>query len=210
MSGLPIEVVLKPGGRQERLWPLRMRAQISAVKDLITVTRQQFVANQIDTDASSDLPVRDHRFNAYFFVPGFDGVINITSFGLPDAQDTPGLFLSINYKNEVGKIVQLVLIQTAKVPEVVGKKEALGFSKYLPKQLLRIAEIVRTANPISPETYLSYFQEPRVLARVGQEAEITTDTPKKIEEEDGAPPPGIDGWTMRRAREGNEDGHKVR
>lgn len=166
MSNPTIETLSKTGVRQERLSPLRMMSQKSAVRDLVKVTHQQLVANQIDRDASSDWPKRTRRFDAFFSVPDINGILKITSNGLPDAYDDNGLFLDIYYKDGDGKLKQLVGIQTAKVPEVVDKQSALWLSGYLPRQLLQIAEIVRIANPISPETYLSYFQEPKVPAGI--------------------------------------------
>ena len=166
MSNPIIETLSKTGVRRERLSPLRMTSQISAVRDLVKVTHQQLVANQIDRDASSYWPKRQHRFDAFFYVPKINGVMSITSVGLPDAQDTSGLFLDIDYKNDEGEIKKLVGIQTVKVAEVVDKKEAVLLSGYLPRQLLQIAEIVRTANPISPETYHSYFKEPKIPAGI--------------------------------------------
>ena len=157
-----IESLSKTGVRQESLSPLRMMSQISAVRDLVKVTHQQLVANQIDRDASSYWPKEQHKFDAFFFVPRINGVMSISSIGLPDAQVTNALFLFINYRNDTGEMKQLVGIQTVKVPEVVDEQEALWLSDYLPRQLLQIAEIVRTANPISRETYKSYFQEPKV------------------------------------------------
>jgi len=153
-----IEVLSKTGVRREKLSSLRMTSQISAVRDLVNVTHQQLVANQIDRDVSSYWPKEQHRFDAFFSVPRINGVISISSIGLPDAQVTNALFLDIDYKNDKGEIKRFVRIQTVKVPEVVDKQEALWFSDYLPRQLLQIAEIVRTANPISLQTYKSYFQ----------------------------------------------------
>lgn len=167
MINLNIEGLLKRTSRERKLPPLKLNAQISAVTDLVTVTHQQLVANQIDRDASSDMPARDHRFDAFFSVPEFNGVMSITSNGLPDVQGGPyGLFLCIHNKNDEGKPIELVGIQTVKTPEQVGVQEAIWLSGYTPEQLKQIAEIVRTASPVTPETYKSYFQEPVVPAGI--------------------------------------------
>lgn len=166
MSNSIIETLSRSGVRRERLSPLRTMSQLSAVRDLVKVTHQQLVANQIDRDASSYWPERQHRFDAFFYVPKINGVIMISSVGLPDAQDSGGLFLDIDYRNDEGEIKKLVGIQTVKVPEAVEELEALWLSGYLPRQLLQIAEIVRTASPISKEAYGSYFQKPEVPSTV--------------------------------------------
>lgn len=166
MANPTIEVLSRTGEKQARLSPLQMQSQITAVQDLVRVTHQQLVANQIDRDALSHKTSsreEDHRFDAFFFIPDINGVAKITSVGLPDSQGT-GLFLDIDYRDDNGEIKKLVQIQTAKVSEAVDDKEALWLSAYTPKQLQQIAEIVTTLNPITSETYQSYFQEPKIPA----------------------------------------------
>lgn len=139
-----------------------MERQISAVRDLVTVTNQQLGANLIDMDADhGDVLIKYHKFEAFFSVPNIDGVVHISSDGLPSAQVAHGLFLDIYCKSKKKKkTVKLVEIHTAKVPELIDEREALKLSDNKPEQLLQIAEIVKSAIPIEPNKFYSFFKGP--------------------------------------------------
>jgi len=139
-----------------------MKRQISAIKDLVTVTNQQLEANKIDTDVRhEDIPVKYHRFEAFFFAPNIGVLICLVSAGSPTAQENHGLFLDIYHNNkEENEIKKLVEIHTAKLPEFVDEQGALKLSNYKPKQLLQIAEFVKSAIPIESKEFYSFFKGP--------------------------------------------------
>lgn len=136
------------------------RAQIGAVKELVTVASEKLKTNMKARFGYDD--ARYDNFDAYFYVPQIDGVMSITSVRSPDAEENSGLFIYIDYKGKEGNIKRLVGWQTAKVPQMVDKSEAEWLSKYTPEQIIQVAKLIGTANPITPETYRAYMEEAKI------------------------------------------------
>lgn len=138
--------------RIETLPPNFMAEQIEGVKDLVGAMHAQLEGNAIDRDVTrKDISPKFHTYDAFFRV-GDDAVVKITSIGSPDQRSKSGLFLYIYGKNNE----QLVGLQTAKISELVDENEALWLSRYTPKQLHELAQILRNAESISYENYQSF------------------------------------------------------
>jgi len=152
----PIVESLQIGEKKDSLTSYQIKNHVSAIKELTLVAQVQSMSYQNSYPRSVESKNRCH---SYFYSPELNGVISISVFR-PYDEEKPGVItLSMSSQNDDGEIIIPVLLVLNRLTEQINSTDALELSQYTPKQLLQIAELIRTANHIPQQSYQSYFQE---------------------------------------------------
>ena len=99
MSNKVVESLTKRDIKRDNLSPKIIESQLTAVRDLIQVNRDQLSTHGIETVVLSSKLKPTSRYDAYFEFDDFRGIINLTSIGLL-ADRRGGLFLTIYYNDK--------------------------------------------------------------------------------------------------------------